>query len=171
MPKPDFSRVPPFFHPYIKQVTEDDVLQALKNQAPSFIRFLTSIPAGKRNYRYAEGKWTLQEMLQHIIDTERIFAYRALCIARKEKASLPGFDEREYAAHSKASNRNWNNLIEEFAVVRDSTILLFQSFDAEQLESEGMASEKPIYVLGIGFTIAGHVNHHKNIIEDRYLAL
>lgn len=169
MARPDLSRVPDYFHRYISEVKEDDLSDALKNQAQSFIAFLHTIPADKRDYRYAEGKWTIKELLQHIIDTERIFAYRALCIARKEAAPLPGFDENTYAANSKAAQRNWSDLTEEFSVVRHSTEILFSSFDKEQMEQSGTASNKSIYVAGIGFILAGHVAHHQKIIAERYL--
>lgn len=169
MPLPDLSRVPSYFHRYINEVTDNELSTALHRQEQSFIKFLDTIPENKRDYRYAEGKWSIKEVLQHIIDTERIFAYRALCIARKEPASLPGFDENNYADNSKASQRNWNNLIEEFALVRRSTEMLFNSFDEEQMEQSGTASGKSIYVAGIGFVIAGHVAHHQKIVEERYL--
>lgn len=169
MPRPDLSRIPGYFHRYINEVKENDLADALKNQAQSFKTYLHSIPADKRDYRYAEGKWSIKELLQHIIDTERIFAYRALCIARKETASLPGFDENTYADNSKAAQRNWSDLTEEFAVVRHATEMLFSSFDKEQLEQSGIASGKSIYVAGIGFILAGHVAHHQKIIAERYL--
>jgi hypothetical protein len=169
MPRPDLNRVPVYFHNYINQVSEDDLMQAMRNQTAFFIQFLKNIPADKRNYRYAENKWTTKEVVQHIMDTERIFAYRALCIARKDTTPLPGFDENNYAANSKAADRKWDEMVDEFIAVRQSTELLFNSFDEEQLESSGNAGNKLIYVAGIGFTIVGHSNHHKKIIAERYL--
>ncbi len=168
MPRPDLSRVPEYFHRYISRVEEDELLPALKNQAATFMQFLKTIPADKKDYCYGEDKWTIKEVLQHIIDAERIFAYRALCIARKEEIPLPGFDENGYAANAKAGNRDWQEILEEFNVVRQSNILLFSSFDDEQLNSSGTASGKPVYVSDIGFIMAGHVNHHKKIMEERY---
>jgi hypothetical protein len=109
-------------------------------------------------------------MLQHIIDAERIFCYRALCFARKDTTPLPGFDENTYAANSKSENRKWKSLVNEFMVVRWSTENLFSSFDAEQLESGGTSGGKSNYVMAIGFIIAGHANHHMKVIEERYLA-
>src|SRR6476660_1020172 len=102
MPRPDLTRVPDHFHKYINQVEEDDLVKAFKKQTRSFLKFLDEIPKNKRGYRYAEDKWTIKEVLQHIIDAERIFAYRALCFARKDATPLPGFDENSYAANSKA---------------------------------------------------------------------
>lgn len=169
MPRPDLSRVTAFYHRYINLVKEDDLVTALKKQSDSFPGFLASIPAAKREYRYAEGKWTVKEMLQHIIDTERIFAYRGLCIARKEQASLPGFDENEYADNSKAGSRSWDDLVEEFKVTRRSNEILFSSFDNEQLETNGTANGNPVYVLSIGFMLVGHIEHHVNVLKERYL--
>jgi glycerophosphoryl diester phosphodiesterase len=108
-------------------------------------------------------------VLQHIIDAERVFAYRALCFARKDTTPLPGFDENIFADHSKAEQRKWKELVKEFRAVRESTELLFSSFDEDQLEAAGMASGKSVYVMGIGFIIAGHTNHHMKVIKERYL--
>jgi len=169
MPRPDLSRVPASFHNYINQVPEDDLTKSFKIQSEVFIRFLEKIPTDKYDYRYAEGKWTLNELLQHVIDAERIFCYRALCFARKDATSLPSFDENSYAENSKAQNRNWNDLVEEFKAVRKATEYLFSSFDKEQLDSSGVSNKNPNYVLGMGFVTIGHALHHKKIIEERYL--
>ena len=171
MPRPDLNRVPEYFHNYISQAEGDDLMEVLNRQTLSFAEFLEEIPKKKRNYRYAEAKWTIKEMLQHIIDAERIFCYRALCFARKDTTPLPGFDENSYAANSKSENRKWKSLVNEFMVVRWSTENLFSSFDAEQLESGGTSGGKSNYVMAIGFIIAGHANHHMKVIEERYLKL
>ncbi len=169
MARPELSRVPEWYHRYVNAVEESDLHEAIRNQTASFTRFLETLPVNKRDYRYAADKWTIKEMLQHIIDGERVFAYRSLCFARKDATPLPGFDENEYAANAKADSRDWNELVEEFKSVRRSTEFLFASFDNEQLESAGVASGKPVYVLGIGFVIVGHINHHVKVIEERYL--
>jgi hypothetical protein len=169
MPRPDFSRVPSFYHNYLNQVKEDDLMTALKNNTASFLSFLKSIPPEKHDYRYAHGKWTVKEVVQHVIDSERVFSYRALCFARKDTSSLPGFDENIFAANSKAEKRIWNDLNEEFAAVRKTTEILFNSFDKEQLESEGISNKYSNYVMGWGFICAGHCNHHQQVIRERYL--
>ena len=166
---PDLSRVGNFYHNYINLVTEDDLAEAFDTQSASFIRFLETIPPAKYDYRYAENKWTIIEVLQHIIDAERIFSYRALRFARKDSTPLPGFDENLFAANSKAGIRNWDKLKEEFKVVRRSSQLLFNSFDEEQLQSNGISSNSPNYVLAIGFILIGHSMHHQKIIKERYL--
>ena len=154
---------------YINQVEENDLMQALKNQTTSFLKLLKRIPVEKRNYRYAKDKWTIKELLQHIIDAERVFAYRGLCFARKDATPLPGFDENDYANNSKAAKRDWNEMIEEFKALRKSTEILFGSFDKQQLDSNGTASGRLVYVLAIGFILVGHINHHIKILKDRYL--
>ena len=169
MSRPDLTRVPDYFHKYINQVEENDLDKALEKQTRYFLRFLKEIPKDKRDYRYAEDKWTIKEVLQHIIDAERVFAYRALCFARKDATPLPSFDENIYAQNCKATQRKWKDLVNEFEVVRESTVSLFDSFDDDQLEASGTASEKSNYVKGIGFIIAGHVNHHMNVTKERYL--
>ncbi len=130
---------------------------------------MDSIPVEKADYAYAEGKWTLKELLQHCIDTERIMVYRALCIARGEKQSLPGFDENSYAAASNANIRTWEGLVEEMQLVRKSTILMFDSFNEEQLQQRGSANNHPITCNALGFIIAGHFLHHERIVKERYL--
>jgi hypothetical protein len=169
MARPDISRVAPFFHNYINQAPQEDVLSAIRELGKEFISLMQSIPAEKHDYAYGPGKWTLKEVFQHIIDTERVLAYRALCFARKEQQNLPGFDEDNYAAHSKAASRKWNDMLEEFTTVRKSSEQFFAVLDNDQLESGGTANNKPMYVLALGYIIAGHCQHHVNIIRERYL--
>jgi uncharacterized damage-inducible protein DinB len=144
-------------------------MAAMKKQTPAIFRFLNHIPVEKRNYRYGKDKWTIKEVLQHIIDAERVFAYRSLCIARKEKVSLPSFDENDYADNSKAKKRDWADMIEELKAVRRSTEILFTSFDKEQLSTFGIANNNPVSVLAIGFILVGHINQHIKIMKERYL--
>ncbi|NOT52030.1 MAG: DinB family protein [Chitinophagaceae bacterium] len=169
MARPDLTRVPEYYHKYIDQVEGDDITKVFKSQTKSFLKFLDEIPRKKRDYKYAEDKWTIKEVLQHIIDTERVFAYRALCFARKDATPLPSFDENTYAASAKVENRKWKDLVEEFMAVRRSTEIMFNSFDEEQMETSGTASGKSMYVLAVGYIIAGHANHHINITKERYL--
>lgn len=169
MPRPDLSRVPEFYHGYINTVKEDDLLAGLKSSTGNLFALLNSIPPKKHDYRYAEGKWTIKEVVQHMIDGERVFSYRALRFARKDDTPLPGFDENLFAQTAKADKRKWSDLLEEFAALRKASEAMFSSFDNEQLEQSGVASESPTYVLGIGYILAGHVNHHCGIIKERYL--
>jgi hypothetical protein len=169
MSKPDLTTVPAFYHNYIKLVQEDNVQDAISYNSETALSFFKSLPEDKWIHRYAEGKWSIKGLLQHIIDAERIFAYRALCFARKDATPLPGFEENDYAAASKADRRSNDELIKEFETVRRSIELMFRSFDEEQLASIGTSNNNPISVNAIGFIIPGHVQHHINIIKERYL--
>ncbi len=169
MLRPDLTRVPEFFHNYIKHVPEDDLMTSFTNQTPVFVNFLNAIPADKIDYAYAEGKWTIKEVLQHIIDAERIFCYRALRFARKDPTPLHGFDENLFAANAKAVRRNWNDLIEEFKTVRKATEWLYNSFDDEQLDATGVSNNHPNHVLAFGYISIGHSLHHLKVIKERYL--
>lgn len=168
MPRPDLSRVPVFYHKYIAQVEGDDLNEILSKQAITFTAYLHDLPAEKRDFRYGPDKWTIREVVQHIMDAERVFAYRALCIARGEQQPLPGFDENLYADNAQCSNRKWTDMSEEFRAIRRSTEIMFASFNDNQLEAAGTASGWPVYVLGIGYMTAGHAQHHLNILRERY---
>ena len=169
MPRPNENDFAPYYGRYIAQVKEDDLLIAFANQNNIIESFLKSIPDAKWNYAYAEGKWTIKELVQHIIDAERIFAYRALRISRKDETPLPGFDENSYAPASEAARRSATSLTEEFIAVRKATELLFKSFTGDMLQYKGVASNQPVSVNALGFIIVGHFYHHKNIAEERYL--
>ena len=163
------TSMPGYFQVYINQVAEKDLATAFRNQSAVMKDFLPAITEEKSRFAYAAGKWTIREMLQHIIDAERIFTYRALCFARKETTSLPSFEENDYAANSLANNRSWQNLTAEFIAVRQSTLYLFNSFTPEMLASTGTANNNTFSVEAIGFITVGHLNHHKKILEERYL--
>ncbi len=131
-------------------------------------KILKKVSEEKANYKYARGKWTLKELLQHAIDTERIFAYRALAIARKETAVLPGFDENIYAKNAEAGKRSWADLANEMKLVRQTTRILFTSFSKKALKTTGFFSSTSADVQTLGLIIVGHFYHHINIIEERY---
>jgi len=165
----DLSRVFEYYHKYINLASNDDLKTALEKHQVKLLSFLKGIPKKKWNYRYAEGKWSIKEVVQHIIDAERVFTYRALCFARKDQTPLPSFDENTFAANSKAQDRNKKDLLKELKIVQSSSAQMFDSFDEEQLNQSGIASEKPTYVKGIAYIVVGHSLHHKNILEERYL--
>ena len=169
MPKPSPTNYPGYFQKYIDQVTETDFFTALQNQSAGLEQFLQPISEEKSMFAYAEGKWTIKEMLLHMSDTERIFCYRALCFAREEKTNLPGFDENDYAANSDANSRTWESIVQEFLVVRKATEVLFKSFSEKALARVGTANNNPATVASIGFILLGHFNHHKKILAERYL--
>ena len=169
MPKPIAADYPEYFGRYMSQVSEEDLYEAFKIQFPKIESFLHSIDEEKANFAYAPGKWTLKELLQHVIDAERIFSYRALCFARKEATNLPSFDENLYADNSGANERSWKSLCNEFINVRRSTEDLFKSFTEEMLEQKGVANNKTTSVLSVGFIILGHVAHHIKIVKEKYM--
>ena len=158
-----------YFENYTSLVSEKEILSAFNGQSQTFNDFLNSITEEKSDYAYAESKWTLKEMLQHMIDTERIFAFRALAIARKETVTLPGFDENLYVANSSANRRTWAELVQEMKIVRESTIILIKSFTEEMLNTSGNFSAATASVNTLGNIIVGHFYHHVNIANTRYL--
>lgn len=158
-----------YFSTYINILENLNLIEDLEISLHEFIRFVQNIPMDKFDYRYAEGKWTIKEIIQHIIDTERIFSYRSLRISRNDKTPLPGFDENEYVDNSNGNTRSLQDLLTEMAVVRQSTLSLFKSFSSEQLLRIGTASNNQISVRAIGFIIIGHQKHHQKIFEERYL--
>ncbi|CAM4011424.1 DinB family protein [Flavobacterium weaverense] len=157
------------YFPYINALGEITLIEELEISLHDFIHFVQNIPMDKFDYRYAEGKWTIKEIIQHIIDTERIFAYRALRISRNDKTPLPGFDENEYIINTAANNRGLQDLLTEFSAVRHSNIFLFKSLSVEQLERTGIASNAGVSVRAIGFIMIGHQKHHQKVFEERYL--
>jgi hypothetical protein len=169
MARPDLALVPAFYHNYVNQVPGDELMSAFKKESPAFISFIENIPVDKYDHRYADGKWTIRELLQHIIDAERIFCYRALRFARKDTTPLPGFDENQFAETARADRRKWDGLVEEFKAVRKASEYLFGSFDDDQLNAAGISNKHSIPVLALGYIIVGHSIHHRKIIEERYL--
>lgn len=160
---------PAYFYNYIRLVENEDLNTILKKQLSESQQFFNSVPKEKYDYKYAEGKWSIKEVLQHIIDTERVFSYRALAFSRKDVNVLPSFDEKNYLANANSAVKEWNDLVDEFTAVRKSTQLLFNSFSTKQLDSVGKASDYEMNARAMGFTIAGHIAHHLNIIKERYL--
>ncbi len=160
----------PYYTTYLNQLPDDcDLIANLEISLHEFIHFVREIPLGKHEYRYAEGKWTIKDIIQHLIDAERIFSYRALRIARNDKTPLPGFEENDYAAIARSNERNLQSLLEEFSIVRHSTLLLFKTFTDEEMMREGIASNNSVTAAAIGFIIIGHMKHHQMIFEERYL--
>jgi uncharacterized damage-inducible protein DinB len=169
MAKPQPGEYAGFFSRYIRIPQSDDARILLEESLLPLQYFLQSIPEEKATYAYAEGKWTVKQVLQHLIDTERVFAYRAMAISRGETQSLPGFDENIYAENATAENRSIESLTEEYVTVRKSTILLYKYLTNEGLLRIGTASNHPINANSFAFIIVGHELHHRGIINERYL--
>lgn len=157
------------FLTYIGKAPDKNVQAAIRSNTKAFKKFLKHIPAKKRKQAYAEGKWTIKELLQHIIDAERVFAYRALRTGRLDATPLPGFDENQWAVAANKTDRKWNDLVKEFETVRASSEWLFDSLGETELLFAGTASNFPINALALGYVIAGHTQHHMDIIKERYL--
>ncbi|MFV8337240.1 DinB family protein [Flavobacterium sp. RSP29] len=158
-----------FYAPYINALGEVNLMEELEISLHDFIRFVQNIPMDKFDYRYAEGKWNIKEIIQHVIDTERIFAYRALRISRNDETPLPGFDENYYIANTEAANRSIQDLLTEFSAVRHANLYLFKSLSEEQMKRTGTASNTVVSVRAIGFIMIGHQKHHQNVFQERYL--
>jgi len=145
-----------------------DVIELLQRQATEFPEFLSEL-SEKADYAYAPGKWTIKEMVGHIIDTERIFTYRLTAFARGEHSPLPGFEQDDYVANANFSSRSLLNLSEEFGLLRKANLYLYRSLSEEELDRTGLAAERKISVRAILFATAGHLIYHTQIIKDRYL--
>ncbi|HRI20355.1 MAG TPA: DinB family protein [Panacibacter sp.] len=170
MPRPNPQDAAEFYHNYISYAKGNSPAEVMTGFTTAIKDFYNNLPEAKAGYAYAPGKWTIKDLIQHLIDAERIFAYRALRIARKDTTPLPGFDENNYAVNSNANSRTLQSLKEEFNAVRTSTNLMLQSFTEDQLNATGTASNNSITVNAIAFIIFGHLLHHKKIIEERYLS-
>ncbi|MBS1536944.1 MAG: DinB family protein [Bacteroidetes bacterium] len=171
MKKSDIISMPEYFDRYINLVGDYSVIDSLKFYNANWLRNEKEALIQLGNSIYAPQKWTIKDILQHLIDTERIFAYRAVCFAREDTTILPGFDENRYALSANATLREVEDLLEEIQLVRDSTIALYNSFSNEMMMREGISFNKKISVLAIGFVISGHAIHHLNIIKERYYPL
>jgi hypothetical protein len=167
-PSPD--EYPPFYAGYVSQVPDGDVVEALIGGAEIAAALLHDTEAETGDHAYAPGKWTLKEVLLHCADAERIFAYRALRIARGDQTPLPGWDEQTYAPLSGAGARSLDSILDELESVREATVTLFQGLPAESWERSGVANGKPITVRALAWITAGHLLHHLGIIQDRYLS-
>lgn len=168
MARPITPEKPAFYQGYIDLVPENDIFLALENNLREIQELIPSIHASKAGYAYGPGKWTVAQALQHVIDAERIFAYRALRIARGDKTPLPGWDENSYAANAPASHRTIVEIAEELYAVRRSTTLLFMSFTDDLWERTGNANGRDIDVLTIAYIVVGHMRHHIKIFRERY---
>lgn len=171
MKKSAITEMPEYFDRYIKLVEDIDVVEALEKYGINYLQ--AELPKFEQlaDKIYAPAKWTSKDILQHIIDTERIFCYRALRFARHDHTPLQGCDENRDAMNAKANDRELSNIIHEFNHTRQSTIDLFKSFNTQMLLSEGIANDKKISVLAIGFMLAGHFIHHLKVIEEKYYPL
>ena len=168
IPKNEYA---PYFEQYMQLVTKEgkSIIENMQNSQIEFDTILRNLPKEKHTFSYAEGKWTLKELIQHSIDTERVFCYRALCFARNDKTSLPGFDQDIFVDNGNANQLEFSNLLDEMSTLRKSTIQLYKSFSEDALLRIGVASGNKISVRALGYLFSGHQMHHLNIVKQRYL--
>lgn len=169
MPRPLQTDYPAYYEAYIGKIEGDSILDILQRQKEAARELLTNLPVEKENYRYADGKWSVKELLGHVIDGERIFTYRALRFARNDKTELPGFDQDAYIVNADFDSRTMFSMLEEYLSVREASITLFKNLSAEELSRKGIANGKEVTVNAIQYIVAGHELHHMNILRERYL--
>jgi uncharacterized damage-inducible protein DinB len=167
--KPKIDEYAPFYAGYVAQTGEDDVIQTLAELKDSTWQFLSNLPVQKGDYAYAPGKWTVKQLLSHMIDAERVFAYRVLCFSRGDENALPGFDENDYVDRANVSTRTLDELAQEFKALREANLYLYRSITTEQSLFIGTASGKTVSVRALLYIAAGHEIHHVNVIRERYL--
>ncbi len=159
----------PYFDTYISKVNGKDPIKLLAALVLDFKALLSEVPDELENFRYAEGKWSVKEVVGHMVDTERIMCYRALCVARGEQNSLPGFDENSYVTTANFSSRELYDLSHEFGAVREATLSFFKKISEEDLDRKGIANNKPVSARTILYIIVGHQLHHMAVLKEKYL--
>lgn len=168
IPKNEYA---PYYAMYINLVEKNgnSIIENLKDSQTQFDELFRQLSIDKQDFAYAEGKWTTKELIQHIIDTERVFCYRALCFARNDKTPLPGFDQDLFVSNDNANDRNFIDLLDEMQTLRNSTIQLYKSITEEALQRIGNASGNDMSVRALGFLFSGHQLHHLKVYKERYL--
>lgn len=161
----------PFYQSYIDRVSNQPIMDAMEEQRHEIMGFLGSLDKPTAEFRYEPEKWTIKEVLGHLVDTERIFATRALCFARREEKPLPSFEQDDYVREGCFERRSLGSLTREFEAVRRSTETLFGGFDESQWERSGVANEVQMSVRAVGYIVVGHAAHHMSVIRERYLGL
>lgn len=167
--RPDPSEYAPFYAGYIAKVPDGDLIGVLEANLEEFSRTLGALAEVRGGFAYAPGKWTLKEVIGHVIDAERVFSYRAMWIARGDLAPLPGFDEKPWVPLSGANARSVADLLGEFRAVRAATLALFRHLPADSVTRRGVASGQEVSVRALAWIIAGHAIHHLGILRERYL--
>jgi len=170
MKRPETNEFFEYYNGYVSLVPGDDVMPVLDEQPNELRAILASVPEEKGTYAYELGKWTIKELLSHIIDGERIFSYRILRISRGDETPIEGFEQDGYIEHSNANNRTFADLLNEFDFQRRSNMLMLRNISDEGSLRMGTASEKPVSARALTYIAAGHVTHHVNILKERYLA-
>ena len=168
MHRPAESEYAPYYQSYIGQVSEPEILPVLRSQLDDLDLLLGKVAPERETYRYAEGKWSIREIAGHLIDGERVFGYRAFCIARGETQNLPGFDQNDYMLTAPYDGIELEDLLAEFRLVRLANIAMLRSLDEESWNRTGTANDNQITVRALAFIMAGHVRHHMGVLRERY---
>jgi hypothetical protein len=166
--RPEATEYAPFYAHYVSAVPEGDVVSALRDSGREITAALASIPESRGGFRYAEGKWSIRELVGHVIDAERIFTYRALRLARADATPLPAFEENDYVRSAGSDARTIADLVAELRAVRESSIRMFASFPEDAWTRTGIVSGRPVSVRALAYITAGHARHHLAILRDRY---
>lgn len=169
MKRPETNEFFAYYNTYVSLIPGDDVMTVLNDQPNELRSMLGSMPEERGAFAYEQGKWTIKELLSHIIDGERIFAYRILRISRGDKTPIEGFEQDGYIEFSNANNRSFSDLLDEFDLQRRSNMLMLRNISDEDSQRMGTASDKPVSVRALTYIAAGHVRHHVNILNERYL--
>ena len=167
--RPESSEYAPYYGKYVALVPDGDIAVTLSRQIDATAAFLSPLSEQQAAYAYAPGKWSIKEVLGHLMDTERIFTYRALRIGRNDKTPLPGYEQDDYVASANFNGRSLSGLLEEFAAVRNSTVQLFKHFTDKEWERRGTANQVEMTALSLGYVVAGHELHHMDVVRKRYL--
>jgi len=168
MNRPLESEYAPFYQGYVAHVTEDEILPVLRSQLDALDVLLNRVAPEHETFRYADGKWSIREVIGHLIDAERVFGYRTFSIARGEQRNLPGFDENEYMLRAPYGRIDLEDLLSELRLVRLSNIAMLRNLDSESWSRTGVANDSPVSVRALAFIMAGHVRHHMGVLSQRY---
>ena len=168
MRRPDATEYGSWYAGYVSLVPEEDVLSAIETQSSETQKLIASVGEEKASYRYAEGKWSIKEVIGHLTDAERVFGYRALCFSRGDQNALPGFDENGYVGTANFDSWRVGDLAEAYALNRRANIVLFRNLPPDAWDRRGIASENPVTVRALAYIIAGHDRHHVKVLRERY---
>ncbi len=169
MNRPNESEYAPYYQNYVDRVSESDILQVLRAQMDELDVLLEHVAPDQETFRYAEGKWSIRELVGHLIDGERVFGYRSFCIARGEQQNLPSFDQDDYMLTSHYDKFELEDLLSELRLIRLGNIAMFRTLDESAWSRSGMANNSSVSVRALAFIMAGHLRHHMNVLRERYL--
>ena len=170
MNRPTEAEYAPYYQGYIDQVSENEILPVMRSQMDELDVLLEHVNSEQETDRYAEGKWSIREIVGHLIDGERVFGYRVFCIARGEKQNLPGFDQNEYMLTAPYNQIELEDLLSELRLIRLGNLAMLRTLDEEAWNRLGTANENQVSVRALAFIMAGHLRHHMNVLRERYLS-